>query len=274
MNETRSHRLPDGRRLAFAEYGDPRGRPVLFCHAAPGSRLSITRPMDEEAGALGLRLVAPDRPGYGLSDPHPGRTLGDWPRDVAGMLDALGIRRFSVLGYSLGGAYALACAAALGDRVDSVALCGTLAPGGQPVPVVALARDNPEDLRAMFAPMAGQPDTLLEALFVSACAADQAARAANGIEAGLRRDCAEALRQGLGALIEDFTLVAGDWGFRPEDILQPVRLWHGLDDANVPPAASEWLAARLPAGDLLMIPGQGHLCLQACCRAILSPLRD
>lgn len=273
MTEARTLRLPDGRSLAYAEQGDPQGRPVLFCHGTPGSRLSITRSMADEAEALGLRLIAPDRPGYGFADPQPGRTLADWPRDAAALFDSLGIGRFGVLGYSLGSAYALACAAVLGDRVSSVILCGALAPEGPSVPAVALARDNPAGLREMLSPLAGNPEALLEALFAQAAAADRAARAAPGVEDALRRDCAETLRQGIGAMIDDFTLAAGRWGFRPEDIAQPVRLWHGLDDASVPPAASEWLAARLPSGNLQLLPGRGHLCLDACCTAIISPFR-
>ena len=78
--------LPDGRRLGCAEYGDPDAMPVLYCHGFPSCRLEPSM-----LPVSGIRLIALDRPGYGLSDPLPGRTLLDWPRDVAAAADALGL---------------------------------------------------------------------------------------------------------------------------------------------------------------------------------------
>jgi len=60
--------LPDGRNLAFAEYGRANGEPVLFCHPAPGSRLHVSEDMSRVADEMGIWLIVPDRPGYGLSD--------------------------------------------------------------------------------------------------------------------------------------------------------------------------------------------------------------
>jgi pimeloyl-ACP methyl ester carboxylesterase len=65
--------LPDGRRLGLAEVGDPEGAPVLYFHGVPGSRLDFTSERyDEALRAVGVRLIAADRPGFGLSDPKPG----------------------------------------------------------------------------------------------------------------------------------------------------------------------------------------------------------
>ena len=117
--------LPDGRRLGCAEYGDPDAMPVLYCHGFPSCRLEPSM-----LPVSGIRLIALDRPGYGLSDPLPGRTLLDWPRDVAAAADALGLGRFAVAGVSGGAPYAAACAALLKDRVMGLALiCGIAPPG-------------------------------------------------------------------------------------------------------------------------------------------------
>jgi pimeloyl-ACP methyl ester carboxylesterase len=88
------------RRIAFAEYGDPAGKPVFLCHGTPSSRLN--RPDDETTRALGARLIVIDRPGCGLSDFLPGRRLLDWPRDLAAVADALHLVRFVVLGLCSG----------------------------------------------------------------------------------------------------------------------------------------------------------------------------
>ncbi len=79
MPETgRRVRLPDGRRLGYAEFGDPAGRPILYFHGFPSSRLEAGL-AHGAALRTGVRIVAPDRPGSGLSDFLPGRTLKDWP---------------------------------------------------------------------------------------------------------------------------------------------------------------------------------------------------
>ena len=113
--------LPDGRRLGFSEAGDSAGAPLLYFHGNPGSRLDFTSDRYDEAfGAAGVRFIAADRPGFGLSDPKPGRGHADWPADVSRLADALGLDRFAVLGYSRGGRYALACAALIPERLTAV----------------------------------------------------------------------------------------------------------------------------------------------------------
>jgi len=104
--------LADGRRLGYAEFGDPSGAPCLYFHFSPGSRLEPAAVFSgvRQAWLRGVRLVSADRPGFGLSDRQPARTLLDWPGDIAALADHLGIDRFAVLGASGGGAYALACA--------------------------------------------------------------------------------------------------------------------------------------------------------------------
>src|SRR5699024_9936853 len=119
--------LPDGRRLAYSEQGDPAGRPLLLLHGTPGSRLQ-RHPDGELARRAGVRLVTVDRPGFGLSDPAPGRSLLDWADDVTVLAAELGLERFSVAGVSGGGAFALACAQRLPARIERVLLVSCPAP--------------------------------------------------------------------------------------------------------------------------------------------------
>ena len=116
MVEDRLIRLPDGRNLCYAEYGDPQGKPVMSFHGGPGSHLEHEA-YSATIGSLGVRLICPDRPGMGLSDFQPGRKLLDWPPDVLALADALGLERFGVMGWSVGSQYALACAYAIPERL-------------------------------------------------------------------------------------------------------------------------------------------------------------
>lgn len=106
--------LPDGRTLGFAEYGDAHGRKtLLYFHGYPSSRIEA-KVLDRLARAHSVRLLALDRPGYGLSTPQlPRRALLDWPRDVAAFAASRGLDRFAVMGLSGGGPFAVACAHAL-----------------------------------------------------------------------------------------------------------------------------------------------------------------
>src|ERR1700716_3282454 len=111
--------LDDGRVLGYREYGELTGTPIVYLHGMPGSRLDPVA-LDEEYRRLGVRVVAIERPGYGLSSARRSGGLVDWPADVAAVADHLAIERFAVLGYSSGGKYAAACAYALPDRVTVV----------------------------------------------------------------------------------------------------------------------------------------------------------
>jgi pimeloyl-ACP methyl ester carboxylesterase len=116
----------NGRRVGFAEYGVRGGAPIFHFHGIPGGRF-----YDLDGAALrrhGAWMFTLERPGIGLSDAQPGRTLLDWPADVIAVADALGIEQFTVLGTSAGAAYALACAYAAPDRCRAVALQCALLP--------------------------------------------------------------------------------------------------------------------------------------------------
>jgi hypothetical protein len=88
--------LPDGRKLGYAEYGSPTGRAVLYQHGLPGSRIEAAA-FHELGLELGVRIIAPDRPGYGWSSPHPGRTLLDWPKDLDHLIKHLQLKEYAVL---------------------------------------------------------------------------------------------------------------------------------------------------------------------------------
>ncbi len=136
MND-RTISLSDGRTLAFTEVGDAGGTPVIHFHGAPSSRLELGF-LDSAFAEAGLRVITPDRPGYGGSSPHPGRTLAGWPTDVAALADALGVDRFVVSALSGGGPFAVVRPARcypVGTRGRSFRVASAISVGRAPATV-------------------------------------------------------------------------------------------------------------------------------------------
>src|SRR6185437_625471 len=148
----RTVRTPDGRTLAVEESGDPAGWPVLVHMGTPNSR-HLYGPNAADAAGRGLRLISYDRPGYGGSTPHPGRTVADCAGDVRAICAGLGIGRLAMWGISGGGPHVLACAALLPDLVTAAAALASLAPyGAEGLDFFAgMGQDNVDDMRLALA---------------------------------------------------------------------------------------------------------------------------
>ncbi len=259
--------LQDGRWLAYAEFGDPAGRPVLFFHATPGYRLNpwLT---DAELRSAGVRLIAADRPGVGRSTPQPRRVLLDWPDDVRQLADALGLERFAVVGFSNGGPHAAACAYKLGPRVSATALVAPLppldAPGavrqlGVPGWYYPLARRAPWALRAVYAGLVGlarRDPRRAERILVGGMS--ETDRWLFGRPEWAGRFGADLAGAGGRGVVDDERLMPLPWGFRPEQVEGPVRLWLGEQDKLVP--ARVWLErpSSFPVCDTTVVAGAGH----------------
>ncbi|MGZ4270327.1 MAG: alpha/beta fold hydrolase [Solirubrobacteraceae bacterium] len=276
-------RLAGGRRLAFVVHGDRSGLPVVLHHGTPMSSLGLGF-ADAAARARGVRLICPDRPGIGRSDPAPRQTLLGWADDVGALADAIRIERFSVIGYSGGGPHALACAARLPARVTAVALMAGQAPLDRPG-----AREGLEAtdrwltetsarrphlaalvLRLLGAIARHAPRLLLRAMQGDVGDADR--RAIGAFGPALILTFRDALRQGPAGVVDDYRRENDRWGFALADVKAPVDIWQGDDDRLIPMHHAEDLAARLPRGSLHRVHGEGHLSLAGRFDAVLDAL--
>jgi pimeloyl-ACP methyl ester carboxylesterase len=255
--------------MGYAEWGDPHGWPVLGCHGSPSSRLERHV---EDAGAYrrwGVRWIVPDRPGFGRSDPQPGRRVLDWPEDVAQLLDHLGIDRFAVLSLSGGAAYALACAHVFMERVRAVGVLGGAPPPDVPWPwprwvprAVRSAAHRPSPaaglLKPVFAPTALRPALIPRYLQVRLNPADRRVIGRPAVRTILAETFSEGLRNGSAALAADRGLLFRPWGFPLSSVRQHVDVWHGTQDWMVPAAMGRVLSAMLPDSTAHWFPGEGH----------------
>ena len=267
--------LGDGRRLGFAEYGDPRGTPILYFHGWPSSRLEA-RAMRGVIAEMGLRIIAPDRPGYGLSDFKPERAMVDWTEDVAALADHMDLRRFAVLGISGGGPYAAACAATLSERLTSVLLVCSMGPTDTPeategmVPLnrwlLAFARNTPWlaqraagfCLRTLW----GTGDQVIPEQIESCLPeSDQQTLSDPELRSLLTESSREGLRPGVDGAAWDGFLFSRPWDFDLQQIRMPVHLWHGEQDVVVPASMGHFLAKNIPGCVARFYPEDGHFSL-------------
>jgi pimeloyl-ACP methyl ester carboxylesterase len=261
MNEPSTIDLRDGRTLSYAEYGDPDGTPVFCFHGVIGSRLMWSLAADE-ASDRGIRLVAPDRPGFGGSDFQAGRRLLDWPDDVCELADHLGIEHFGVVGFSGGGPHAMACAHALPDRVRGVSLVSSVTPpetrsSADPFneAILSATRFVPGFSQAAFASsawLAANARPQFRAALVASSAPPDRAVFDGPAGETLVTDSAESFRGGSRGPAHDLPLVGNDWGFDAGDCPQPVALWHGRADQTVGVDLARAFGDLLPDADLYL----------------------
>lgn len=266
MTEVATVELPDGRSLAYETYGRADGRPVVCCHGNPGSRL-LWSLLDEVAQERDVRLIAPDRPGFGRSDFLPGRRLTDWPEDVAALADDLDLDRFGVVGFSAGGPHAAACAHALPDGVASAVLVGSVAPPSiheyaeaYERGLYAVSRSIPGASRGLFG-AAGWLARNWRSRFREAMRSGLSERDRDLLAgpAGdvLVADAAEAFRGGGRGPAHEFPMLGDAWGFDPTATTPPVALYHGEADRLVDAGMSRSFAHAVPDADLHLVEG-GH----------------
>jgi pimeloyl-ACP methyl ester carboxylesterase len=267
-------RLREGVALGWAEYGDPRGRPVLYLHGALSSRLEAAE-LDATARRQGLRLVAVDRPGIGRSTPVERPSFARFADDVRTLADALGLERFGLLGLSAGGAHAACIASRFPDRVTALALVSSACPpglghAGSPVlrAFAALARVTDLHLRLLAALLA----TLVRrrgAALIRGNARTPWDRRANELPYHPEIVAAawtEGTRQGARHVASDARLLLRPWDIALRPPPCPVAIWHGLEDATIPPAAARFYASVFPRASLHLVAGEGHTLL-ACRQA-------
>jgi pimeloyl-ACP methyl ester carboxylesterase len=260
--------------LGVRESGTPDGLPVLFFHGTPGSRLEMTW-ADDAVARAGVHMVTFDRPGYGQSTQIP-FSLSRVAHLGIELVDRLGWHRFATLGWSGGGSFALATAAAAADRVAAVGVISGAGPfqeipgelarlSGGDAEGAALLASDPVAAAVAFAGTfadleAVSDEAQLLATFAPALSErDKRVLVSPPIVAALFHDVQEALRQGsLGGGWDNVSWI-GAWDFPLDAVQCPVLLWYGDEDLMAPPSVGYWLADHLPNARLTMRQGYGHL---------------
>ncbi|WP_246865620.1 alpha/beta fold hydrolase [Clavibacter sepedonicus] len=233
-------------------------------------------PLVEAPAGRGIRWISYDRPGYGGSTRHPGRTVADTAADDAALADALGVERFAVLGHSSGAVLALATAAALPARVLGALSVSPLAPvAAEGIDWFAgMHAGGERELRAAVAGREALEEELAASTFDPAMFTDGDLRALETDWAWLDGVASHGLDAGPGGMVDDDLALVADWGVDLADATAPVILLHGDADRIAPVAHARWLADRVAGVELVVRPGDGHISVLRGAADALARLRE
>lgn len=266
--------LSNGLRLGYAEYGDPRGEVAFYFHGWPSSRLQGCL-FDELAKKHGMRLICPDRPGIGLSDPQPGRTLEDWQQTLNELAAHVGADNWHVIAWSGGGPYVLATALLMPKRILSASIiCGApplIFLGDREMfwiyrLLIQLRKLLPTVLGGILklgSVIAGmKPGCLVHRLLLKMLGAeDRRILSDPKVFKVVCEATLGALKRPAADVIADADIYLSEWGFEVSRITLPVHFWHGKQDRNIDWTYTQRLASLIPHAVTHFSEHDGHYSL-------------
>jgi pimeloyl-ACP methyl ester carboxylesterase len=266
--------LSNGLRLGYAEYGDPRGEVAFYFHGWPSSRLQGYL-FDELAKKHGMRLICPDRPGIGLSDPQPGRTLADWQQTLTELAAHVGADNWHVIAWSGGGPYVLASALLMPKRLLSASIiCGA--------PPLKFLGDREMfwiyrlliQLRKLLPTVLGgilklgaviarmKPGCFVHRVLLKMLGAeDRRVLSDPKVFKVVCEATLGALERPAADVIADADIYLSEWGFEVSRITVPIHFWHGKQDRNIDWTYTQRLASLLPHATARFSEHDGHYSL-------------
>ncbi len=274
--------LPDGRTLGYAQYGDGEGKPLLYFHGGVSSRLDIAF-AHQYCQERAVKIIAPDRPGIGISSLSRHRTMLDWASDVQCLLNQLSIDRLPLLAWSLGGSYAYACAYKIPERFSKIATVGGASPLISPVSLNDLGMWTDrfllccppylQWLLALIVSLGGKlPPAMVKKILLSEVSSCDRAIIAPMTDYEASHFIIESTSQGGWGVVDDYNAYANDWQFAVENIISDITLWQGADDSLCPRAMTDYLAERIQNATLKIVPEQGHFLLHRHLSQVLDDL--
>jgi pimeloyl-ACP methyl ester carboxylesterase len=252
------------REITYAEYGRPEGEPIVFLHGTPGSH-RLGELLAQAARENGIRVLAPDRPGYGRSSPWPDRSVRDATKFITPVLDDADVQTAGIVAFSGGSPYALSLAAKQADRIDQIDIISGATPPtvSEEIPTMqrvlaGLATTAPFLLRGVFRGQAWFVERMGPSFVLGQYTESE--NAVTDDEAAIvKADFVEAFANHRSGVVTEFRNTNTSWGIDFTDIEPAVRLWHGGKDTNVPISAVRELEEVIPSAKLHVLPEADHL---------------
>jgi len=264
--------LKDSRKLAFAQFGDNSGYPIIYCHGSQSSRLEMHYDMDF-AHQLGIMIITIDRPGHGLSDFNSRGSILSFADDVEQLTQHLGFNQFSVAGMSAGSPFALGIASKYPDKVNKVAIISGFAPfnkgssshlSKEVKTLLNVAKSFPFMLKILLKVQSRQlknnPKKALHNFLKIMSEPDQKVLENNAVMMVIENMFKEAFRNGSKGVAHEISkILVKDWGFDLSKVSVPIQFHQGELDNNVPYQWARLMQNQIPGATLKEYPNEGHL---------------
>jgi pimeloyl-ACP methyl ester carboxylesterase len=267
--------LPDGRQLGYSIVGE--GKPIMYFHGTASSRLEALL-LKRLAAAGKLEIIAIDRPGYGFSTYKQRKSLQDFNSDVNFLVDRLGIRQFGVLGWSGGGAFALAYLAFFAERTTRAVLVGAPdlpfdASSAHNMPLAKYVMKTPflgvlamRNMRRQVLKANGDVEAFLNSkqgkqILHACCSGDLKFFSDPSWMTLIYQSMAEAFRQGnpgIKAVLEEHRLFLKPWNLPFKGIGGKLSVWHGAEDMTCRVNNAYGISSKVNGCSLEVFPKQGH----------------
>lgn len=275
MNPDKKIELRSGETIGVGDFGAKEGKPVFYFHGLPGSRIEVSL-AHRHAEKLGIRMLALDRPGFGLSTHQPRRIIMDWSPIVREIADRHGFDKFSILAVSGGTPYGLACAAAFPERLDKLGIIV-----GVPSHDWYRKMAEPKGSGKFIKRILSFPESVLSVSVILAkwyiqitkgkMMSDRAGELLPPVDLEVvtdekykptfERNIQEAFGESAEGIKKDIELLISPWGFDPGSVRVPVELWYGGQDWIVPPETEQELIRKIPDITANYLPDEGHFSL-------------
>ncbi len=275
--------LKDGRHLQYAEYGDPNGKPVIHIHGILGCRYERL-PDDNLTKSIGVRLIIPDRPGYGLSDPALNHGYLDFADDLLELVNHLDIPQCSIMGLSVGAIYASAFAYKTPQRLHNIAMVSSTPPfrsfadfSGVPASLkllIAFSKYLPTAAQ-IIAELAiksacKDPEKFLESIPVST--SDKIIFTQPRLKQHIEECLLAGSKNCHNGFVEDILLSAQPWPFPVKNIKSKIDFWHGTNDQHSSISRIKPVIDAVPNKCVHQIEGGGHFLIYNHWQEILETL--
>ena len=273
MKPTEQHIiLPGNRKLGFAEYGNPAGFPILYCHGSQSSRLEMHYNLSF-AKEKELRILTVDRPGHGISDFNPAGTILSFAQDLKVLTEKLELASYSVVGMSAGSPFALGFSYLFPEKIHKTGIISGFAPltteskkvlSKEVKTMLSLAKSMPFLLKIFLKVQAKQlaikPKKALNNFLQIMSEPDQLVLKNEKVMEVIESMFKEAFRNGSqGVAYEISTILVQKWGFELKEIKGRVQFWQGKEDNNVPYQWAELMTNECRHSELKLYEDEGHL---------------
>lgn len=282
--EEQSFKLPDGRTMGFAEYGDFKGIPIFAFHGAPGSRYD-GRGLHDLAVELGIRIVFPDRPGHGLSTFQPNRKYLDYPGDISCLAKHLNIPKYHVAGQSGGGPFVIACAhSSPKEELLSATVIAGMAPpavltlkdaGLYTMAVLWMRKWAPSPMRWFCNWSLASEQRIKSQLGYMLWMLPKSERETLGTPEAMDmivKHLQEAYAQGVDGTFHEMDMMMEPWGFELDEVEREVKLFYGKADNRTPIAFGRYLAEHLPNAVLTEFEDSSHFTIEKHDREVMTSI--